>query len=148
MATLFDISYESGDPEILVGTMIPREIFEIVLDRFYRIPAMTFQNLFLYAGNSKEYVVYVKDVNLVPIDLTGGTALMTFRETKHSPDITLQLTGDIYMPTSGEIRFSIVPSDTLSLDIRQYVFDVQVTTSTGKIFTVFEGVLTLQQGVS
>lgn len=148
MATLFDVNYAAGEPEFLNGTLIAREIFEIALDRFYRIIPMTFQSLFLYSNNSKEYIVYVKDINLVPVDLTGVSAKMTLRETKISVDISLQIDGTISVPTAGEVRFNIAPSDTINLDIRQYVFDVQITTATSKIFTVLDGVLTLKQGVS
>ncbi len=148
MSTLFGIDYLAGEPEIFNGTLISREIFEISLDRFARINPMIYQSLFLYSNNSKEYVIYVKDRNLVPIDLTGASAKMTFRATKSNPNIALELTGTIPVPTQGEVRFNVLPSDTETLEIRQYVFDVQITTAASKIYTVLEGVLTLKQSVS
>lgn len=148
MSSLFDIDFIAGEPEEMNGALIYREIFEIVLDRFTRTKPMTFQNLFLYAGNDKEYIVYVKDRDLVPIDLTGASAVMTFRESKSNPDVSLEVDGVISIPTEGEVRFTLVPEDTATLSIRQYVFDVKITTATSKVFTVIDGVLTLKQGVS
>ena len=41
----------------------------------------------------------------------------------------------------------LVPADTSALDIRQYVFDVRVTLATGKVYTVLDGTIDLQQPV-
>lgn len=153
MALLFDKAFAAGQPEILLGELEYRQIFEIVIDVFSRDKSMTFYNLFLFAGNNKEYIVYVKDRDLIPIDLTGATGVMTWRKDKDSA-IALQLTtanpsqGMIVVPTQGEVRFFLQPSDTILLTPRQYVFDVQLVTSTNKVYTVLEGVVTLKAPVT
>jgi uncharacterized protein YlzI (FlbEa/FlbD family) len=43
--------------------------------------------------------------------------------------------------------FYLVPADTVSLEIRQYVYDVKVTLLTGKKYTVLEGVINLLEPV-
>lgn len=153
-APLFQLSYQAGEAESLIGELQYREIFEQFLDRTIpRALGMTFFNLSLYAGNSKQYVIYVKDRDLVPIDLTGAVASMTWRETKNSPvvlvkDTTIPTNGVISIPTQGEIRFFIMPADTSTFTPRQYVFDVTVVTAGGGVYTVMEGVILLKQPVT
>ena len=56
--------------------------------------------------------------------------------------------GAVTDPTHGEVEFYVVPADTVSLEIRQYVFDVTVTVASGKTYTILEGVLNLLEPVN
>ena len=148
MNTLFVSDFDAGEPENLHAELNYRQIFEVVIDHtFSRTQPMLFQPLFLYAGNSKEYICLVQDRDLVPIDLTGATGVMTFKQTKDSP-ILFQLTGVPSLPAQGEIRFNMLPANTVALAPRQYAFDITITTASNKKYTVLEGVLTLKQPVN
>ena len=150
---IYDPSYQAGEDEVLIAELQYREIIYTVLDRFQRANPMTTYSLIVYAGNDKEFLIYVKDRNLVPIDLTGATAVMTFKTTK-SGSVLFQLStanpaqGIIAVPTQGEVRFYLVPSNTSSLDIRQYHFDVTITTSSGKKYTVLDAIMNLKEPVN
>jgi len=111
-----------------------------------------FETIELYAGNNRTLRVYVKDDNLDVINVTGATGVLTVKKTKDSSaeftkSTAIPAQGQIGSPDQGEMLFYIVPADTANLDVRQYVFDVKVTLSTGKAYTVLEGIINLQQPV-
>ena len=113
---------------------------------------MPFETIELYAGNNRTLRVYVKDDNLDVINVTGATGVLTVKKTKDSSaeftkSTAIPAQGQIRSPDQGEMLFYIVPADTANLDVRQYVFDVKVTLSTGKAYTVLEGIINLQQPV-
>jgi hypothetical protein len=141
--------------EELTGELQYKEIFTGLTDCYPGRPRVLFQNLYLYAKDSKTYVVYVKDRDLNPVDLTGAVATLTWRPTKGSSVVSLSKRtnvagqGEIGAANKGEAFFYLVPSDTTTLESdRQYVWDIQVTLSTGKRYTVLEGVTTLRKPVA
>jgi len=140
-------------PGELTGILISEtQMCGIINDRPVRRSAMPYEKIEIYADNNRTLRVYVKDEDLNVIDLTGATAVMTVRETKDDPVVFTKSTavsgeGQIGAADEGEIFFYLVPSDTASLDIRQYVFDVEVTLSSGKKYTVLEGIINLLQPV-
>jgi hypothetical protein len=118
-----------------------------------RRKAVPFETIELYANNNRTFRVYVKDDNLDIINVAGATGILTVSVAKGSSPAFIKSTaipaqGQIGSPDQGEMLFYILPADTVNLDIRQYVFDVKVTLSTGKVYTVLEGVINLQQPVS
>lgn len=118
-----------------------------------RRKAVPYESIDLYANNNRTFRVYVKTVDLNVVNVAGATGVFTVRETKDSPAPTFRKStanpseGTIGSPDAGELLFYILPADTANLTIRQYVFDVRVTLSTGKTYTVVEGVINLQQPV-
>jgi hypothetical protein len=141
-----DQPYPSGTQEYYIGRIFDRETYNGYIDRIPRSQSMAYPNLMMYAGNDKEFFIIVKDGELAPVNLTGGSGTMTWKKTKSGP-IVFQKVGVLGAPDNGEIDFYLVPTDTALLEPRQYVFDVTVTTSAGKKYTVLEGVLTLMQPV-
>jgi len=131
--------------EVLVGQLDYREFIYTYL--FLGNQPMTPYTIALYAGNYKEYIIRVRDKDQNDIDLTGASALMTFKTTKDG-SVVLQKAGTISMPTLGEVRFYLQNADTVNLESRQYVFDVRVTVPSGNHYTVLEGVFDLKQPVN
>jgi len=114
---------------------------------------MAYESLQLYAGNNHTYHIYVKSRCMNDVDITGATGVLTWKSTKDGT-VTFQKStavpgeGEIGAPTKGEMYFYLVPADTNTLEYRQYKFDVTLTMSDGKVYTVLEGVVTLKEPVN
>ena len=113
--------------------------------------AVPFEPMDIYADSDRTLRVFIKTPDLNIVNLTGAQGLLTIKTDKFAltPVITKTTTdpsqGAIGSPDQGEMFFYLVPSDTSHLDIRQYVYDVRLTLSTGKTYTVLEGVINLQK---
>jgi len=108
----------------------------------------------LFAENDRTLAIYVKDKDSNVVDVTGATGVFTAKD-KPGGSVVIQKTtstaseGTIGAANKGEIFFYLVPSDTSSLDSdAQYDFDVKVTLSSGKAYTVLTGVLNLKQPIN
>ena len=150
--TFFD--GDQRKPYDFVGTLIVTEYMSGVINNYPREDdEMPFYSSDFYAGNNRTYRVYAKDKNLNTINLTGAVCYMTWRETKDDENTLQKSTavpaqGAITDATHGEMEFYFISADTSSLDIRQYVFDVKVVTSSLKGYTILEGVINLKQPVN
>jgi len=125
-----------------------------IIDNYpIRRRAVPYESIDLYANNNRTFRVYVKTPNLDVVNVAGATGVFSIKVTKDSSSPVIRKStavpseGAIGSPDAGELFFYIVPSDTVNLDIRQYVFDVKVTLSSGKTYTIVEGVINLQQNV-
>jgi len=108
----------------------------------------------IYQGNNRQLRVLVRDEDMNVIDITGATGVFTVKETKESTSPSIQKStavageGQIGAADEGEMFFFLVPADTSSLDIRQYVYDVKLTLASGKTYTIVEGVVNLLEPVN
>jgi hypothetical protein len=114
-----------------------------------RRSAVPFEPMDIYANDDRTLRVYVKTPDLNIVNLTGAQGLLTVKTDKDATSAVITKTtasetqGEIGSADQGEMFFYLVPTDTASLPIRQYVYDVKVTLSTGKKYTVLEGVINL-----
>lgn len=114
--------------------------------------AVPYETMELYANNDRILRVYVKTPCLNVVNITGAVGVLTIKPSFSSTAVITKSTavpaqGMIGAADEGEMFFYIVPADTASLDIRQYVFDVKITLSTGKKYTVISGLINLIQPV-
>jgi len=115
--------------------------------------AVPYESFELYAGSNRRLRVYIKDPNLGIVPLDGATCVFTMRHTKSDPIVVQKSTavpgeGQIGAADKGECFFYLVPADTSSLDICQYVFDVSVMLASGEVYkSTVEGVINLLQPV-
>ena len=146
-------SLEDLPPCDLVGILISESVLNgIVNNRPLRRKPMPFYPLELYANNNRRLRVFTRDGDLNIINLTGATCVFTVKDTKSGPIIIQKSTavpaeGTIGSPDEGECFFYILPTDTVSLQITQYVYDIRVTLASGSTYTTVEGVLNLQESV-
>ena len=116
--------------------------------------AVPYYPMDLYANNNRRLRCYVRDGDLNIIDLTGATCVFTVKMSKSDTSPTIQKStavsgeGQIGSADQGECFFYILPTDTDSIDIAQYVYDVTVTLADGNSYTVVEGVLNLLEPVA
>jgi len=116
--------------------------------------AVPFYNIDLYQNNDRRLRVYIRDGNLNIINLTGATVVLTVKASKSDTVPVIQKStavpaeGLIGAADEGECFFYIVPADTASLEICQYVYDVRVLLDDGNSYTTVEGTLNLLQPVN
>lgn len=107
-------------------------------------------------GSSKTLEMTVIDADTgKPADLTGGKVVLTVKEAvtdlnpviqKISTDVTQ---AEITVPRGGIARIYLVPGDTQTLALKDYVFDVWVVLASGKRYPVVQpSVFTVQPGVT
>lgn len=115
--------------------------------------AVPYEEIQIYANNDRTLRVFVKTPPLNVVNLTSATGVLTVKTDKDASTAVLTKStavsgqGQIGAADQGEMFFYLLPADTASLDIRQYVFDVKVTLATGKKYTVIEGIIDLQEPV-
>jgi hypothetical protein len=151
-----EVLYDANSlPECdLVGILIAEtQLCGIINNCPLRRRAVPFYPLDIYADDNRRLRVFIRDGDLNIINLTGATCVFTVKLTKDDALPVIQKStavsgeGEIGSPDQGECFFYIVPSDTASLDIAQYKFDIRVTLADGNTYTTVEGVLNLLQPV-
>ena len=154
---ILDVFYNTDDmhPFDLNGILVFENRYDGLVNNIpsNKVKKVPFENLFVTQSDDRTLRIYVKDPNNEVINLTGASAVLTFRESRTSADPSIELSttasseGMIGAADKGEIFFFIVPSDTEDLPLRQYVWDCRVTLSSGKTYTVLNGVMDLGNSV-
>lgn len=139
----------------LVGILTAEtQLYGIINNNPLRRRPVPYYPLDLYADNNRRLRCYIRDGDLNIIDLTGATCIFTVKLLKSDTVPTIQKStanpaeGQIGSADQGECFFYIVPDDTNTLDIAQYVYDVTVILADGNQYTTVEGVLNLLQPVA
>lgn len=125
------------------------DLIYCTIDREMEKSAMKNRFLSLVAGDNKQYVCYVKDRKLNPINITDAVCTLKIWQNTEQPPVIEKHTnvsseGVIGAANKGEFYFYLLPSDTESLPEQQYPFEITVDLS-GKHFTVSTGVLDLKK---
>ena len=150
---LYDMT--SMHPDDLCGILVSEDKMCGIVNNYPpRRNAVPNETIELFTNNNRTFRVYVKTPELSIINVAGAVGILTGKATKDStiPTFTKSTAiagqGSIGSPDHGEMFFYIVPADTVNIDVRQYVFNVKVTLSTGKVYTILEGIINLQQSIS
>ena len=138
----------------LVGILVAEtQLCGVINNCPLRRRAVPFYSMELYADNNRRLRVYIRDPQLNVIDITGAVGIFTVKLSKSDLVPVIQKStdvageGEIGAADEGEMFFYILPTDTDSLDIGQYVYDIRVTLEDGSTYTTVEGVLNLLQPV-
>ena len=88
----------------------------------------------LTRGDTARFIVTVKnETTQEPYDiLPTDTLTMTIKDSIRDGEPCVQKT------ITGSNTFHILPSDTSSLNFGKYIYDIQLTTSGGDVYTVVE----------
>lgn len=150
---LYDFARGAGCD--LLGTVVREtKLCGIVNNCPLRRRVVPFESIDIFANNDRQLRVVATDPNLNVVDITGATGVFTVKYAKDDATPTIQKStavpaeGMIGAADEGEMFFFLVPSDTDSLDICQYIFDVRLTLSDGKTYTIVEGLMNLLQPVN
>lgn len=107
----------------------------------------------IYRGDNRTLEVRVTDSADQPVDLTGASIRFTVRKGVDKEVLIEKTSSDpaqakITDATGGVLEVYLVPADTKKLKPGGYVFDVEVTLSNGKVYTVVFGNFVLNGDVS
>lgn len=107
-------------------------------------------------GSSKTYALSVKDSSGNPVNLTGARIIFSMKEgfcnesaiiRKDSNNGITEI--EITDPLAGMAEIKILPSDTTTLDVGEYLFDVWVILTSGKQYPVIPpSKLVIEAGVT
>lgn len=90
----------------------------------------TTHKIIITKGDNAEIIVKVKDINGVERGIYADDVLtLTVRKNADAPIAAIT-------KTAVDGVFSLVPEDTKSLAVGSYVYDVQLNTFTGKVYTI------------
>lgn len=116
---------------------------------------MLIENLSLPRGDSREYRFELTDENDNVMNLTGATVYFTVKEKNSDADPgVFQLSSadptqiDIDDPGNGKARIFVTNSNTQDLEIRSYIYDVQVQPASGGVKTAVSGTFTISEDVT
>lgn len=105
-------------------------------------------NLYIDQGSTFSTTVYVKNNDETPFELAGHTAAGQVRKSYYS-STAVDFTLEIANPASlGQINASLSSAQTGALEEGRYVYDIEVTASTGVVTRVIEGIITVNPQVT
>jgi len=112
---------------------------------------LTLSTRSMYRGDTYKFTATIKN-NDVILDITGYTIKMSVRITYKDKDDTsdpeIEAIATIPAGTDGKANFEIEPADTTSLDARDYVYDIELTSDTDEVSTIGIGKFTIKREVS
>lgn len=104
------------------------------------------QDLTIPRGDSREYRLEVVDENSNVVNLTGATLRFTVKKNNSIADpgefqLTSASAAQILIddPGNGKARIFVTNANTQTLEIRRYIYDVQVQPASGGVKTVVSG---------
>lgn len=113
--------------------------------------------MWIYKNDNKTYVCTVKDADGVVFDLTGASITFTVRETELGAESfkrqNLAAGGDATEIedsdlANGEFKVHIIPTNTSGLTPGKFFYDIEITTSTSKVYTVSKGTFEIIQDIT
>ena len=105
-------------------------------------------NLFIDQGSTFSTSVNVKNDDETPFDLTNHTAAAQIRKSYSSSTATNFTVSIADPPSNGQIDCQLTATQTAALEEGRYVYDVEVTSDTGTVTRVIEGIITINPNVT
>ncbi len=99
----------------------------------------------IYRGDNRTLKVSVVDGNDAPVSLAGGAAKFSVKKrlsnNQAKIDKSSGVSSEILItdPVNGVYEVYLIPSDTQDLEEGVYEYDSEITTVTGKVYTVVRG---------
>jgi hypothetical protein len=106
-------------------------------------------NLSIDQGATFSSDITVKDMNGNVFDLTGYTAVAKLAK-GYSSTRTRTAMSTVFATdrTTGVLTISLTANQTAALDAERYVYDVEITSGSGSVTRVLEGIITVRPEVS
>ena len=118
----------------------------------------TGNRVYLFRGDTYDAEITVYDEDDVVESIVGALIIWTLRKSIDNENITLQKKNiaagggadeiEDYDLGNGKFRLHILPADTISLDPGEYIYDIQLTTSGGKVYTIITDRLFIKPDVT
>jgi hypothetical protein len=108
---------------------------------------VTIKNLFVDAGADYSTIITVSGYNGQALDLTGYSAASQLRKS-YGSSISYNFTASIYNAVEGKISLELTANQASAIPPGRWLYDVEITSPTGKKTRVIEGVVTLNPEIT
>jgi len=105
-------------------------------------------NLYIDQGADYNAQISIYDDNNSPWDLTGYTGIAKIRKSYYSSTSTDFTVSFSSVRTTGTVILDLTSVKTSSMEHGRYLYDVVITSSSGKKTRVIEGIITINPGVT
>lgn len=115
---------------------------------------MALRQLSSIRGDTKTWTVAFKNSAGVPYNIKNWVVRMTLKQNASLPDSeavlqkTVSAFADTTSGTSGVAEITFLPADTVNIEPGEYDYDISITTSENKIYTVIRGKYGLEYDVT
>jgi hypothetical protein len=102
----------------------------------------TVANIFIDQGSDYSNIVTVTASNGQPLNLTGFTVASQMRKS-YSSSVAYNFTASILSASLGRVRLQLTSTQSEAIPPGRYLYDVEVTSSSGSKTRVVEGIATI-----
>lgn len=109
------------------------------------------EDLEVTRGDDKRWSLLLTKRDSTPHNITDWIVFFTVKAAVADPDANAKIVKNITShadPLNGLTLIDLAASDTASLALGEYFYDIQVKTSTGKIYTIQKGKFVLAYDVT
>ena len=99
-------------------------------------------NIFVDAGSTYSNIIAVASSSGAPLDLTGYTVKSQIRKS-YSSSVAYDFTATVYLPLAGKVRLELTPTQSEAIPPGRWLYDVEITSSSGSKTRVVEGIVTV-----
>ena len=104
-------------------------------------------NLYVDAGSTYSNIITVAASNGQPLNLTGYTVASQMRKSYQS-SVAYNFTASILDAPAGKIRLELTNTQSEAIPAGRWLYDVEITSSTGSKTRVVEGIVTVNPQIT
>jgi hypothetical protein len=107
----------------------------------------TISNLYVDAGSTYSNIITLAASNGQPLNLTGYTVASQMRKSFQS-STSYSFTATVYDSVAGKIRLTLTDEQSALIPAGRWLYDVEITSSSGVTTRVVEGVVTVSPQIT
>ena len=107
----------------------------------------TISNLYVDAGATYSNIITVTASNGQPLNLTGYTVASQMRKSYQS-STSYAFAAAVYDAPTGKIRLQLSPAQSEVIPAGRWLYDVEITSTTGAKTRVVEGIVTVNPQIT
>jgi len=107
----------------------------------------TISNLYVDAGATYSNIITVAASNGQVLNLTGYTVASQMRKSYQS-STSYAFTASVYDANNGKIRLQLTPNQSEAIPAGRWLYDVEITSSSGTKTRVVEGIVTVNPQIT
>jgi hypothetical protein len=107
----------------------------------------TVANIFIDQGADYSNIITVGSSSGAPLNLTGYTVASQIRKS-YSSSIAYNFTASIFSASEGRVRVQLTASASGAIPPGRYLYDVEITSSSGTKTRVVEGIVTVNPEIT
>jgi hypothetical protein len=107
----------------------------------------TISNLYVDAGATYSNIITVTASNGQALNLAGYTVASQMRKSYQS-STSYSFTASVYDAINGKIRLQLTPSQSEAIPAGRWLYDVEITSTSGTKTRVVEGIVTVNPQIT